>query len=202
MNPISTVRPRGPAGSHERRGTRVASGWLLLLSSLCIPASAMAAAPQSNLDPERAVRGRMAAEFRSSRFDQSSSKMVKVIIQYKQPVATSQEAPGERDLKNQGALLHTRFSSIRATVMSVPAWMIPQIAKNPNVAYVTPDRPVQMADSQDEDPITATSRDVAATQFSVDGTGVGVAVIDSGVSDHPDLHNASGASRVVYSESF
>jgi len=27
-------------------------------------------------------------------------------------------------------------------------------------------------------------------------------VIDSGVSDHPDLHNASGASRVVYSESF
>jgi len=55
-----------------------------------------------------------------------------------------------------------------------------------------------MADSQDEDPYTRPP-DVAATQFSVDGTGVGVAVIDSGVSDHPDLHNAAGGSRVVYS---
>jgi serine protease AprX len=31
---------------------------------------------------------------------------------------------------------------------------------------------------------------------------VGVAVIDSGVADHADLHNASGTSRVVYSQSF
>ena len=35
-----------------------------------------------------------------------------------------------------------------------------------------------------------------------DGTGIGVAIIDSGISDHGDLHNASGASRVVYSQSF
>src|SRR5207302_19442 len=36
-----------------------------------------------------------------------------------------------------------------------------------------------------------------------DGTGVGVAVIDSGISDHPDLHDpATGLSRVVYNESF
>jgi serine protease AprX len=35
------------------------------------------------------------------------------------------------------------------------------------------------------------------------GSGVGVAVIDSGVTDRPDLHNqATGNSRVVYSESF
>src|SRR4030081_651669 len=131
MDPIRTMRPRGPAGSHERRGSRAASGWLVLLSTVSISISAMAAAPLSKLDPERAVRNRMAAEFRSSRFDQGSSKMVKVIIQYKQLVSSSQGAPGERDMKNQGAMLHTRFSSIRAVVMSVPAWMIPQSAKNP-----------------------------------------------------------------------
>ena len=83
----------------------------------------------------------------------------------------------------------------------VPAWMIPQIAKNPNVAYITPDRSVQMT-GNDEDEGSAVARDVAATQFNVDGTGIGVAVIDSGVADHADLHDASGASRVVYSESF
>jgi subtilisin family serine protease len=35
-----------------------------------------------------------------------------------------------------------------------------------------------------------------------DGTGIGVAVIDSGIAPHPDLNNASGGSRVVYSQSF
>jgi len=33
-------------------------------------------------------------------------------------------------------------------------------------------------------------------------TGIGVAVIDSGIAAHPDLNNASGTSRVVYSQSF
>ncbi len=37
----------------------------------------------------------------------------------------------------------------------------------------------------------------------LDGTGVGVAVIDSGVFNHDDLQKANGTgSRIVYSESF
>src|SRR5262249_55953660 len=39
--------------------------------------------------------------------------------------------------------------------------------------------------------------------FGLDGTGVGVAIIDSGVFNHDDLQKASGSgSRIVYSESF
>jgi serine protease AprX len=49
---------------------------------------------------------------------------------------------------------------------------------------------------------TAVQADVAASQYGFDGTGIGVAVIDSGIADHPDLHGANGASRVVYSQSF
>ena len=78
--------------------------------------------------------------------------------------------------------------------------MLAQLANNPRISYITPDRPVQLTANEDYD--TAVESDMAASQFAMDGTGIGVAVIDSGVSDHPDLHNASGASRVVYSESF
>src|SRR5207302_9463160 len=40
-------------------------------------------------------------------------------------------------------------------------------------------------------------------QYGLDGTGVGVAIIDSGVFNHDDLQKSSGlGSRVVYSESF
>jgi serine protease AprX len=43
----------------------------------------------------------------------------------------------------------------------------------------------------------------AAQSYGWDGTGVSVAVIDSGISDHPDLHDpVTGVSHVVYSESF
>jgi serine protease AprX len=43
--------------------------------------------------------------------------------------------------------------------------------------------------------------DVAASTYAFDGTGIGVAVIDSGVAAHADLGNGS-KSRVVYSQSF
>ena len=43
--------------------------------------------------------------------------------------------------------------------------------------------------------------DVAAQQYGLDGTGVGIAVIDSGIADHVDFHTAGG-SRVLHSESF
>ena len=43
----------------------------------------------------------------------------------------------------------------------------------------------------------------AAWNSGFDGTGVGVAVIDSGINDnHPDLRNANGTSRVVYHQDF
>ncbi len=38
--------------------------------------------------------------------------------------------------------------------------------------------------------------------MAFDGTGIGVAIIDSGIATHPDLNNANGVSRVVYSQSF
>jgi serine protease AprX len=123
--------------------------------------------------------------------------MVTVIVQYRQ-------MPGSAHLQAMqagGATIKSRLHTIRAVTMHVPVSMLAELAKNPNVAYITPDRPVNLTASN-EDYTTAVEDDVAAAQFAQDGTGIGVAVIDSGVADHPDLHNPSGASRVVYSQSF
>ena len=123
--------------------------------------------------------------------------MVTVIVQFRQ-------MPGDASLKTMqlgGAAIKSKLHTIRAVTMRVPVSMLAALAKNPNVAYITPDRPVSMTWGN-EDYSTAVEEDVAAAQFALDGTGVGVAIIDSGVADHGDLHDASGASRVVYSESF
>ena len=126
-----------------------------------------------------------------------ANAMVTVIVQYRQ-------MPGSEHFKAMqagGARVGSKFQTIRAVTMRVPVSMLAELAKNPNVAYITPDRPVSMTASN-EDYTTAVESDVAAAQFAQDGTGIGVAIIDSGVADHADLHDASGASRVVYSQSF
>jgi serine protease AprX len=126
-----------------------------------------------------------------------SSGMVTVIVQYhRMPLASS-----FKSLQAGGATLKSKLHTIRAVTMRVPVGMLAQLADDPNVAYISPDRPVGLT-ATNEDYTAAVEADVAAAQFAMDGTGVGVAVIDSGVADHADLHNASGASRVVYSQSF
>jgi len=126
-----------------------------------------------------------------------AGSMVTVIVQYRQmPTASS-----IRTMQVGGAAIKSKLHTIRAVTMRVPVSMLAKLAKDPNVAYITPDRPVSLT-ATSEDYTTAVEADVAAAQFALDGTGVGVAIIDSGVADHGDLHDASGASRVVYSQSF
>ncbi len=125
-----------------------------------------------------------------------ANSMVTVIVQYRQMPTNS----SIRTMQLGGAAIKSKLHTIRAVTMRVPVSMLAKLAKDPNVAYITPDRPLSMTGN--EDYTTAVEADVAAAQFAQDGTGVGVAIIDSGVADHGDLHDASGVSRVVYSQSF
>jgi serine protease AprX len=125
--------------------------------------------------------------------------MVTVIVQHRQ-MPTSAHLKGMQD---RGATVKSKFHTIRAVTMRVPVSMLAELEKDPNVAYITPDRAQKMtANPVTEGFATAIEADVAAAQYGFDGTGIGVAVIDSGISAHPDLNNASGISRVVYSQSF
>jgi serine protease AprX len=125
--------------------------------------------------------------------------MVTVIVQYRQ-------MPGSahlNSLRTGGAAIKSQLHTIRAVTMRVPMSMLSRLENDPNVAYVTPDRPVNMtANPQTEQFVAAVEADVAASQYGLDGTGVGVAVIDSGIAPNSDLNDANGVSRVVYSQSF
>ncbi len=125
--------------------------------------------------------------------------MVTVIVQYRQmPTSTHLKS-----LQDGGAAIGSKLHAIRAVTMRVPASMLSELAKNPNVAYITPDRAVSMTSNpQTEQFASAVQADIAAAQYGFDGTGIGVAVIDSGIAANADLKNASGASRIVYSQSF
>jgi serine protease AprX len=85
-------------------------------------------------------------------------------------------------------MLHPRLKLFR-----LPQPAIAALASNPNVAFVSSDRPVSLSLDSARPAVAA---DIAQ-QYGWTGAGVGVAVIDSGISPDPDF-----GSRIVYSESF
>jgi serine protease AprX len=117
-----------------------------------------------------------------------------VIVQYK-------TAPTSSELIALGPMSSNRkqFTHVNAVSVKLNATQIQTIVLDPNVKYVSPNRVTKGS----LDITTATVNANVAWGLGYTGTGVGVAVIDSGVYAHDDLKNATGtASRIVYSQSF
>lgn len=103
-------------------------------------------------------------------------------------------------MASHGGKLKFAFQQINGAAYRIPVKMLAFLENHPDVAYVSPDR-VNKAAWDDE--IPAVMDNVVRQEYALDGSGIGIAVIDSGVYPHDDLQNASGTgSRIVYSESF
>src|SRR5882762_794170 len=118
-----------------------------------------------------------------------------VVIQFK-------NAPGLLDLLQITALggkITNQYSSLPAISVQLPNAVAFLVSDLLNVAYITPDRPVAASLDYSAAAVNAST----AQQYGLDGSGVGVAIIDSGIYEHADLGKSGGwGSRVVYHESF
>jgi serine protease AprX len=90
------------------------------------------------------------------------------------------------------------FSLINAVAVAMPAAQVTTLSNQANVSYISLDRPMLPTLDYSNEAVNAP----VAWSSGWDGTGIGVAVIDSGIYSHPDLLSAQGQSRVVYRESF
>jgi serine protease AprX len=121
---------------------------------------------------------------------------VNVIIQFNQ----TPQARHFQMMASRGGKLRFALEHINGAAYQIPVKLLAFLEKHPDIAYISPDRPNK---ASWDDEIPAVMDDVARQQFGLDGSGIGIAVIDSGVYNHDDLQNANGtASRIVYSESF
>src|SRR6266550_3476817 len=66
-----------------------------------------------------------------------------------------------------------------------------------DTSKISPDRPLRAT----LDYTAAAVNAPLAWSSGLDGAGVGIAIIDSGIYSHPDLTGANGGSRVVYRQS-
>ena len=116
---------------------------------------------------------------------------VDVIIQYKQ-------APVERHhskVTARGGMLRTHLSLVNGAHYTIPATSLEALAADPEVLYISPNNAVWGALDLSA---AAVNADQVRDQYNLDGSGIAVAVIDSGFSAHPDVHG----STVVYQQNF
>src|SRR2546428_1044974 len=122
--------------------------------------------------------------------------------------------PTETDhqrIREHGAELKKELPVVKGALYSVPARKLEGLSENPRVVYISPDR--QVGASLD---LTAAAVNASvAWQSGFVGKGIGVAVIDSGISNHDDLktviclnppsctsYTPSSTPRVDYNQDF
>ena len=101
-----------------------------------------------------------------------------VIIQFNGPAEQ-----GKTKVREKGGVHHSDLPNINGALFSIPALSLDGVANDPNVTYVSPDRPVQGT----LDTANPTLGADLARANGWDGTGVGVAIIDSGLLQTNDL---------------
>ena len=122
----------------------------------------------------------------------STASTVDVIVQFNG--AADQKAI-DKVLK-VGAKLKKKYSMQRFAAFSLPPGQLKKLEADPAVRYISPDRRVRPSLEFATPAIGAN----LANQYGWTGQNVGVAVIDSGISDGADFKE-SGTSRLIYSES-
>src|SRR5437899_8756724 len=110
---------------------------------------------------------------------------VDVIIQFNQTPTNAHH----QKVQNKGGALKTKLDVIKGAHYSVPTGSLEDLEKDPDVAYISPNRSLSgtATSTLDYSP-ESVNAPTAWKQWGLDGTGIGVAVIDSGVSAVGDLY--------------
>jgi len=139
-------------------------------------------------DPQVLIAAKIAPDLKGI----DPNKSLDVIVQFKSSSA--------EDLTVDGATAKSELPLVHAQVVTVKGGNLSSLASHAGVVYVSPDRQVRGALDK---VITAVNGDLAYAS-GWDGTGVGIAVIDSGVSSVNDLNSDGNTnpSRIVYNKSY
>ena len=128
--------------------------------------------------------------------DTKKNGMVDVIVQFG-PVMSAKQ---HDKVKKKNGILKAELKAANGALYSIPATELEGLADDEEVTFITPDRAIKATLEYAQPTIGA---DLTYNSFS-DGTDVGIAIIDSGVNDHPDFKDRTNCktNRLVYKQNF
>jgi hypothetical protein len=196
-NATSSQRRIAVWGSCCKRRVAVWGSCFLIAAALLLTVKAgfgqswNAESPRISHDPQQRLANaelpKMSDDLQGRLAKADADSKVDVIIQFKQHPTAYHLSKVER---LGGKMKRDLRGVIKGAAFTVPASAVADLANDPDVAYISPDRPLQgmqSALSATLDYYDATIYAPWAWQLGLNGTGVGVAVIDSGIIDVPDL---------------
>ncbi|HYE15061.1 MAG TPA: S8 family serine peptidase, partial [Pyrinomonadaceae bacterium] len=182
-----------------------------LLASLAVAASLSAATPRQASAGARAFsepRAKISRDLLAGlRRDGDRGGRVNVIVQLEDGAAIS---PLDALVGALGGRVTRRLERLGARAVSLPRRAVEALAARPEVRFVSPDRAVAAAGHLETTTGAAAVRTQVTfsllgitTTTTLDGVGVGIAVVDSGIdSGHQAFRGALGESRVAVARDF
>src|SRR5271165_5965361 len=184
-------------GRKTNRHERHSAAWgkrKVLLSLLAVLIVAKFALAQANGNSRgSAVSSKLAADVAAFAQRTEPGQKVNLIVQYRQ----QPRAAAMARLQSNSAHVTQNLNLINAVAATMPASSLASLAKDPDVVHVSLDHQVSQTSTNTDFYDQAVNAPYAWSS-GLDGSGVGVAVIDSGITDQGDFSGANG-SRVVYS---
>jgi serine protease AprX len=123
------------------------------------------------------------------------SANVDVIVQYTQTPTARHHAK----VLSMGGQLKAQLDLVKGAAYRIQRSQLESLANDPEVVYVSPDRKIAgMLDLT----AAAVNAPTAWNSYGLTGSGIGVAIVDSGIPYHQDFNNGHGGRRVVYQQDF
>jgi serine protease AprX len=157
-------------------------GVILSLLLLMIPATPARSAPDR--------KSKLSSELSRDLASSAADDQVPVIVQ----TIADPSAANLTRLHGRGGVVKAMHSAIHGYSASLPASQVADFSDDPEIELISYDTPVR---ARMNIAAPAVKADVAFTNFGLDGSGIGIAVIDTGVAAHPDLLRTKGSLQVV-----
>jgi serine protease AprX len=176
------------------------TAWLTFLSLAVGLCGGIVLADKANAQTPGSAKSKGSADLRAKAHSLTSTDTVKIIIQLRGPMSSALSSL----LNSNGVHLKQSFNGLGAHIVEMPASAFDTLAAFDEVGYMSYDRPVQsmghLSVTTGADTLRTTN---GANVSGLDGTGIGIAVLDSGIyRDHTDFLNRGNTVRVVYSQDF
>jgi len=133
----------------------------------------------------------------------SAAGNVDVIVQYNQ----TPTAAHHQKVYSRGGAMKRDLGQFKGGAYTMPASQVESLASDPEVVYITPDRPIHATGTSSSNLAIDHHTEVIGASYAwaqgLNGAGVNVALIDSGIASVPDLTStdiyaiASGSTTVL-----
>src|SRR5499433_469205 len=174
--------------------------WLTMLSLVVSLAAGIMVADTAKAQTLGSSKPKGSTDLRNKAHSLTNSDFVKVIVQLRAPMSGALNSL----LNSNGVHVRKSFNNLGAHLVEMPASLFDTVAAYDEVAFVTYDRPTQsmghLSATTGADAVRATN---GINVSGLDGTGIGIAILDSGIyREHTDFLDKSNNVRVVYSQDF